>query len=132
MISKISNGVNGQNRKRLTYKGEAVKRLWSMGYNLIPILNKVPLVKWKKYQTVRITGGEMTEWSQHFAGANWSLLTGQTPYSDAQAIVVLDSDDEEADVWCGPAAPRLPACRGPAAAAGTGCTGDPPRASSPT
>jgi hypothetical protein len=97
-----SNGQQ-QTKKELPYQLEALTRLNKMGYNLIPLKDKFPpCVKWKQYQTEPITLTELVEWQRKFSGdpaytLNWGLLTGSTPYSNAQPFVVVDADDGEAE-----------------------------------
>jgi hypothetical protein len=79
-----------------------VARLWNMGYNLIPVHGKrPPAVRWARYQTQRITPQDLEKWYHEFSRPgqvpNWGLLTGLKPYTDAPAVVVLDTDDQEAE-----------------------------------
>ncbi len=96
-------------------------RLHNLGYNLIPISGKFPpCIKWKKWQTERVSRGQMLQW--HDEGfttkegkkwrpeiLNWGLLTGKKPYSDAPGIVIVDSDDTAAEQLWHKHAPETPA-----------------------
>lgn len=71
---------------------------------------KKPCLKWKQYQTERVSPEKIKEWmggwfptkdGKNFWKAripNFALLTGAVPWSDSNpGIVVIDPDDEEAD-----------------------------------
>ena len=89
---------------------EKVVRLYGMEFNLIPMNGKKPCVEWKPFQTRRVTPPEIKEWmtgrfptkdGNHFWKAdclNFAVVTGGVPWSDDNpGIVVIDSDDEEAE-----------------------------------
>ena len=89
---------------------DVVRRLYGMGFNLIPMNGKNPCVEWKRYQTERVTPDQLREWmSGRFPAKNgrrvwkaekhnFALLTGAIPWSDDNpGIIVMDSDDEEAE-----------------------------------
>jgi len=89
---------------------EIVRRLYGMGFNVIPMNGKKPCVEWKPYQARQVTADEIKEWmggrfptkegTSHWRATllNFALLTGAAPWSDSNpGIVVIDSDDEEAD-----------------------------------
>lgn len=61
------------------------------GYTMIPgkVRDKMPLVKWKKYQTMKPTEGEIASWKKQFRHINPLMLTGAL-----SGIVVLDQDGE--------------------------------------
>src|SRR5262249_34523197 len=83
-----------------SYKSDSLRRLVRSGYNLIPVDGKFPpLGKGKPYQTQKISDDEYASWYYQYRtkeSLNWGLLTGAKPYSDAPAIVVVDSDDDQA------------------------------------
>ena len=41
---------------------EILRRLYGMGFNLIPMNGKKPCVEWKPYQARRVTAAEIKEW----------------------------------------------------------------------
>ncbi len=89
------------------------KRLYrDMEYNLIPVNGKnPPCVPWKRWATERVSVEQFVEWSRRrflssqghlwllaqSAVLNWAIPTGLKPYSDSPALVVVDSDDDEAE-----------------------------------
>ena len=93
------------------HRTEILSRLYGLGFNLIPVNGKhPPCIEWKPYQTRRVTPEEIKEWmrgcfptkdGEHLWKAenlNFALLAGAIPWSDDNpGIVVIDSDDEEAD-----------------------------------
>lgn len=91
-------------------RNEVISRFYGVGFNLIPMDGKEPCVKWKPYQTRRVTLEEIKEWmrgrfptkdGQKFWKAeilNFALLTGVVPWSDENpGIIVVDSDDAAAE-----------------------------------
>jgi len=93
-----NNSVNGTISQEQNGKA---KRLLDFGYNLIPLNAKhPPLVKWTKYQTKRIHFQDFWNWSSNPWNVdilNWGLITGKKEYSDCPAIIVIDTDNEEAE-----------------------------------
>ena len=89
---------------------DIIIRLHRMGFNLIPMNGKKPCIEWKDFQTQQVTPDDIREWmtgsfrskdGSRICKAetlNFALLTGATPWSDANpGIVVLDTDDAEAE-----------------------------------
>ena len=89
---------------------EVISRLYNEGFNLIPMNGKKPCIKWKPYQTKRVTPEEIKEWMRgRFRSdgeknlwkpknLNFALITGAIPWSDENpGIVVLDPDDDAAE-----------------------------------
>lgn len=62
-------------------------KLLELGFSVIPIKDKKPLVAWKEYQTRRATADEVGGWERQFPGCQWGVVTG--PVSN---ILVLDQD----------------------------------------
>lgn len=90
-----------------------LKTILNAGYNLIPVDGKhPPKIAWKKdyhLDTTRITPQQVAEWDAQWGNSvNWGLLTGSKPYSDAPAIVVVDSDDDEAEQLVKNKCPQTP------------------------
>ena len=56
---------------------EILRRLYGMGFNLIPMNGKKPCVEWKPYQTRQVTVEEIKEWMRGFA----SRATSRTSLS---------------------------------------------------
>jgi P4 family phage/plasmid primase-like protien len=101
---------------------EILSRLYGMDFNLIPMNGKKPCVEWKPYQTQRVTPEEIKEWMRgrfptkngkntwKAENHNFALLTGAIPWSgDNPGIVVIDSDDEEAEALVQRHCPSTPA-----------------------
>lgn len=72
------------------------RRMYDLGFNLIPADDKVTVKRWKQYQTERLEPELFESWLEQFSGHNFALLTGQCPYDPAIGIVVVDADDEAA------------------------------------
>ena len=53
-----------KNPKR--YQNEVVDRLHRLGFNIIPMNKKKPCIKWKKYQTERVTVCQITKWRRNW------------------------------------------------------------------
>ena len=110
MIQSKTDEVHSGTAK--SYQKEARGRFYRMGYNLIPMgLEKVPLPKWKLYQTHRIEIEEIKQWQKSFGtkmSGNWAVLTGHKPYSDIPALIIVDSDDEEAEAYTSQQCPVTP------------------------
>jgi len=98
-----------------------ILRIFQAGFNVIPVSGKhPPCIPWKEFQTRRVTPEEIVSWSRgRFAkkdgGGTWSpdllnfgLLTGIKPYSDTPGIVVVDSDDLEAEELVKSRCPETP------------------------
>lgn len=106
----------------IVYRSEALRRLYDMEFNLIPISGKhPPCIEWKPYQTKRVTLDEIKEWmrgkfpTKDGKGLwkpdilNFALITGATPWSSTnQGIIVVDSDDEEAEALVKAFCPETP------------------------
>lgn len=100
---------HSENNGKVNSKKQFVLRIFQAGYNIIPVSGKFPpAIPWKRYQLEAVTPEEIVEWSKgRFATKdgrtyapellNFGLLTGAKPYSDAPALVVIDSDDAEAE-----------------------------------
>ena len=88
-------------------------RIHDLGYNLIPISGKhPPCIPWTPWKTERVTREQMLAWKDDgfFSEKNgrswkpklfnWGLLAGAKPYSDAPALIVVDTDDEASEkLW---------------------------------
>lgn len=61
-----------------------------LGFSLIPVKDKRPLVPWEKYQTLRADEKQISEWQTQFVDCEWGVVTG--PIS---GLLVLDIDGEE-------------------------------------
>ena len=62
-----------------------------LGWSVIPVgQNKVPLIQWKKYQTVKPTPQEVKDWWATWPEANIGGVTGLI-----SGVVVIDVDSEE-------------------------------------
>jgi len=63
-----------------------------LGWSIIPIkpYNKESLVEWKKYQNVRASKEQITEWFEQYPDANIAVVTGAI-----SGIVVIDIDTKE-------------------------------------
>ena len=68
-------------------------QLFSMGFNLLPVVNKKPRVKWKRLQTERNTQQELKEWFL-FNDFGIGLITGSL-----SGLVAVDIDDAAALKW---------------------------------
>jgi hypothetical protein len=80
-------------------KEYAVRRIHDLGYNVIPCVDKVPKVGWKRYQTKRVRDNDIGYWLTNpfqQSPLSFFLLTGHCPYSEAVGLVVLDGDDPAA------------------------------------
>ncbi len=71
----------------LTY----AKKYLSLGMNVIPTQGKNPLIKWKKFQNVRVTEQLVEQWWTAYPEANIAVVLGEV--SGNLAVVDLDSDD---------------------------------------
>ena len=104
-----------------SHRTDILLRLYGMDFNLIPMDGKKPCIPWKPYQQQRVTVEEIKEWmrgsfpskdGENFWKAknlNFALLTGAAPWSDRNpGIVVIDTDDEEADELVGQHCPDTP------------------------
>lgn len=101
---------------------EILCRLYGMEFNLIPVNGKnPPCIDWKPYQTQRVTPDELKEWMRgsfpskdgqavwKADNLNFALLTGSTPWSSRNpGIVVMDTDDEEAERLVAQNCPETP------------------------
>ena len=100
---------------------DVISRLYGMEFNLIPMNGKKPCIEWKPFQTRRITPAEIKEWmSGRFSTKdgnnswkaeilNFALVTGAVSWSDDNpGIVVIDSDDEEAEALVERCCPDTP------------------------
>lgn len=72
-----------------------------LGFSVIPMkaeiisadeIKKIPLVKWKPYQTTRATPGEIREWWTQFPNALIGVICGKV-----SGIIAFDTDTLEAD-----------------------------------
>ncbi|APZ93335.1 hypothetical protein Fuma_02952 [Fuerstiella marisgermanici] len=92
------------------HRTEIVSRLYEMNFNLIPMNGKNPCVEWNEFQTHRVTPQDLRKWLTgkfptkdgrriwKARNHNFALLTGAIPWSDDNpGIIVVDSDDEEAE-----------------------------------
>ncbi len=100
---------------------EVLRRLYDMEFNLIPMNGKRPCVEWKQFQTERISVEKLKEWKsgkfqtkdgKNFWNPkvfNFALITGATPWSSTNpGIVVVDSDDDEAEALFKERCPETP------------------------
>lgn len=108
-MNEKNESLNGKVKSQI----ERSQDVYRLGYNLIPVNGKFPPCEsWKRWESERIGPDQMCDWGnkrtfQRKDGGvwklanrdtlNWGLLTGEKPYSDAPAIVVIDTDDEEAE-----------------------------------
>jgi len=68
---------------------------WDHGYNPIPEKNKAPLVKWKRFQTERVSLELISEWWERWPDAGIGIVTGREA-----GLVVVDADDVTAINHC--------------------------------
>lgn len=104
------------------HRTQILRRLYGMEFNLIPISGKhPPCIEWKQFQTVRISVEKLKEWMRGTFPAkneknfwkpeilNFALITGATPWSSSNpGIIVVDSDDEEAEALVKERCPETP------------------------
>ena len=103
------------------YRSTVLSRLYGMGFNLIPMNGKKPCVEWKPFQTKRVSPEKLKEWRQgrfptkdgkNFwkpENLNFALITGATPWSSTNpGIIVVDSDDDEAEALVRERCPETP------------------------
>jgi hypothetical protein len=73
---------NPERAQEQTHKGQALKTLLKLGYNLIPAdQKKVARVKWEHLQQKRVSSDAIVERAEKFPGSNWLILTGSKPYT---------------------------------------------------
>lgn len=72
--------------------GEIAQRYLDRGFAVIPANGKKPLTDWRKYQRVRPTEREITDWWGQYPSANIALVTGAI-----SAVVVVDVDGETSE-----------------------------------
>jgi hypothetical protein len=65
-----------------------IEQLLKEGYSLIPLKDRKPVIKWKKYQTEKATIKEIFGWFQEFGDINLGIVTGNV--SRLAVIVVND------------------------------------------
>ena len=59
-----------------------------LGWSIIPVsTNKRPLIEWKKYQQIKATSEEITDWFVSYPDANISVVTGKI-----SNLVIVDID----------------------------------------
>lgn len=104
------------------YRTEVLCRLYDMDFNLIPISGKhPPCIEWKPYQTEQVSLEKIKEWMQgkfptkdekNFwkpQNLNFAVVTGAAPWSSTNpGIIVVDSDDEEAEALVKDLCPETP------------------------
>ena len=78
----------------LKHKLDVYHRIHSLGFNLIPMLRKVPLDKWTIFQTRKVSDAQLAHWLKNpfnLSPLDFALVTGvgETP------VIVIDADDEE-------------------------------------
>lgn len=103
MIVDQTKKIKGNSEEKpFCYQADAFFRFRDWGYNLIPIdaqSDKKPLVKWKLFQTQKITNDDLSRWLRSFrqrTTVNFGVLTGLAPYSKVVEIMLVDADDEAA------------------------------------
>ena len=76
------------------------RRYWEIGLNIIPCRDKVPAVKWKKYQKKRIKKEQIDRWFSpdsmdlnDFNGI--AIITGKR-----NGVMVVDADSKAGIRWC--------------------------------
>lgn len=101
--------TTGQDQLVSTLKAEmhkAAREYLTRGWNIIPIsiADKKPLIKWKDYQSRRVTDAEVNEWftrgveteSGSFVKVfNLAIVTGSI-----SGVVIVDADNSEAKEFC--------------------------------
>lgn len=103
------------------HRTEVLRRLYGMDFNLIPMNGKKPCVEWKPFQTERVSVEKLKEWmngkfptkdGKNFWNPkvfNFAVVTGATPWSSTNpGIIVVDSDDEEAEALVKEYCPETP------------------------
>jgi len=67
------------------------------GWSVIPIhpSKKLPLIKWKEYQTRHATEDEIENWFKQFPDAQVAIVTGSI-----SNLIVVDADSEDANRFC--------------------------------
>lgn len=75
---------------------EAIEYL-GRGWSVIPIhpTKKIPLVKWKKYQSELPTEHDIDYWFELFPDAQIAVITGTI-----SGLIVVDADSENAKIFC--------------------------------
>jgi len=68
--------------------GSIVNEYYQKGYSLIPLKHneKIPAIRWKKYQYRQASREEILAWSMNFREPNIAIITGKE-------LVVIDVDD---------------------------------------
>lgn len=74
-------------------KLECLKKLYGMGFNVIPIGDKTPLIPFLEWTVRRIDPERLCGWGREFKDCNWGILAGAKPYNDTPGIVCVDCDD---------------------------------------
>ena len=57
--------------------------------SLVPVKNKIPLIKWEEFQTRRPTEDEVKEWFKKWPDANIAMVTGKI-----SGLTVIDVEKE--------------------------------------
>lgn len=109
-----ANGSSLDERHRMKTQQECLQRIYrDLEFNVIPVSGKFPPCEsWKRWESERLPVTTLCDWGkkrlfQKKNGGryrlgedrilNWGLPTGHKPYSRSPAIVVIDTDDEEAE-----------------------------------
>jgi len=101
---------------------DVLSRLYGMELNLIPVSGKhPPCIEWKAFQTERVSVEKLKEWMRGTFPTkdgkkfwkpeilNFAVVTGATPWSSTNpGIIVVDSDDEEAEALVKERCPETP------------------------
>ena len=107
--STMYDSKNGNKSQEQHPKKDFVLRMVNAGYNVIPISGKhPPCIPWKEFQSRQVRPEEIVSWGRDgFVSKdgkpwkpellNFGLLTGVKPYSEAPALIVIDTDGEEAE-----------------------------------
>lgn len=64
--------------------------LHHMGFSVIPVKDKKPLVEWQPYHTMKAVDTVILDWQKSFHDCQWGIVTGKV-----SGILVLDIDGEE-------------------------------------
>ncbi len=66
-----------------------------MGLSIIPVREKIPLIKWAKYQKEKASEEEIKQWWLQWPNADIGMVTGK-----ASKRLVLDVDGSEGTIFC--------------------------------
>lgn len=78
------NNTNQPNNNKFL---EAALRYHALGFSVIPVEGKIPLIEWKRYQTERATLEQINAWWAEHPEANVGVATGAV-----SGIIVIDID----------------------------------------